>query len=74
MKTLPRQHISNKYNTCTTVTSPVYTRSQEYGKELSIEIQSNLNGSKELNIEMSKVKMVDCLFFLNEMCHMKVSL
>ena len=24
MKTQPRQHISNKYNTCTIVTSPVY--------------------------------------------------
>ena len=24
MKTQPRQHISNKYNTCTVVTSPVY--------------------------------------------------
>ena len=24
MKTQPRQHIPNKYNTCTVVTSPVY--------------------------------------------------
>ena len=28
MKTQPRQHISNKYNTCTVVTSPVYIRSK----------------------------------------------
>ena len=28
MKTQPRQHISNKYNTCTVVTSPVYTGSK----------------------------------------------
>ena len=29
MKTQPRQHISNKYNTCTVVTSPVYIGSKE---------------------------------------------
>ena len=29
MKTQPRQHISNKYNTCTIVTSPVYIGSKE---------------------------------------------
>ena len=28
MKTKPRQHISNKYNTCTVVTSPVYIGSK----------------------------------------------
>ena len=28
MKTQPRQHISNKYNTCTVVTSPVYIGSK----------------------------------------------
>ena len=28
MKTQPRQHISNKYNTCTKVTSPVYIGSK----------------------------------------------
>ena len=28
MKTQERQHISNKYNTCTVVTSPVYTGSK----------------------------------------------
>ena len=30
MKTQPRQHISNKYNTCTVVTSPVYIGSKLY--------------------------------------------
>ena len=29
MKTKPRQHISNKYNTCTIVTSPVYIGSKQ---------------------------------------------
>ena len=28
MKTQPRQHISNKYNTCAVVTSPVYIGSK----------------------------------------------
>ena len=28
MKTQPRQQISNKYNTCTVVTSPVYIGSK----------------------------------------------
>ena len=28
MKTQPRQHISNKYNTCTVVTIPVYIGSK----------------------------------------------
>ena len=28
MKTQPRQHIANKYNTCTVVTSPVYIGSK----------------------------------------------
>ena len=28
MKTQPRQHIFNKYNTCTVVTSPVYIGSK----------------------------------------------
>ena len=28
MKTQPRQHISNKYNTCAIVTSPVYNWSK----------------------------------------------
>ena len=32
MKTQPRQHISNKYNTCTVVTSPVYIGSKLYTK------------------------------------------
>ena len=30
MKTQPRQHISNKYNTCTVVTSPVYIGSKDH--------------------------------------------
>ena len=34
MKTQPRQHISNKYNTYTVVISPVYTGSQTIWKEL----------------------------------------
>ena len=31
MKTQPRQHISNKYNTYTVVTSPVYIGSKVLG-------------------------------------------
>ena len=35
MKTQPRQHISNKYNTCTVVTSPVYIGSKvEISREI----------------------------------------
>ena len=37
MKTQPRQHISNKYNTCTVVTSPVYI-----GSKLGVTITSDL--------------------------------
>ena len=36
MKTQPRQHISNKYNTFTVVTSPVYIGSQTIWKELHL--------------------------------------
>ena len=32
MKTQPSQQISNKYNTCTVVTSPVYTGSKAKGR------------------------------------------
>ena len=31
METQPRQYISNKYNTCTVVTSPVYIGSKGKG-------------------------------------------
>ena len=33
MKTQPRQHISNQYNTCTIVTSPVYIGSKLVDKK-----------------------------------------
>ena len=36
MKTQPRQHISNKYNICTVVTSPVYIGSKLRTCELSL--------------------------------------
>ena len=31
MKHQPRRHVSNKYNTCTVVTSPVYIGSKMFG-------------------------------------------
>ena len=34
MKTQQRQHISNKHNTCTIVTSPVYIGSKQKGKTM----------------------------------------
>ena len=41
MKTQPRQHISNKYNTCTIVISPVYSGSKHvymYGKTVGYKV------------------------------------
>ena len=47
MKTQPRQHISNKYNTCSVVTSPVYTGSKLQGDHRVniIKLQVMLSGA-----------------------------
>ena len=42
MKTQPRQHISNKYYTCTIVTSPVYIGSKTVLKTFHTESAHNV--------------------------------
>ena len=44
MKTQPRQHISNKYNTCTVVSSPVYI-----GSKIQLKSQKMLHTYKYAN-------------------------
>ena len=54
METQPRQHISNKYNTCTIVTSPVYIVSK-------FSIRSGVRFTKVFRTELShKYILVEC--------------
>ena len=46
MKTQPRQHISNKYNTCTVVTSPVYIGSKEKSEKGQMTIEPGIERRK----------------------------
>ena len=54
MKTQPRQRISNKYNTCTVVTSPVYIGSKVLVKKKMIILASYVN----MDIYIRKVYIV----------------
>ena len=54
MKTQPRQHISNKYNTYTIVTSPVYIGSKV--RDIQIVIVTNF-----VTVSSVGIKRVDCI-------------
>ena len=58
MKTQPRQHISNKYNTCNVVTSPVYIGS----KEKITGISPLKDKGRLLNAPMDKANILNCQY------------